>query len=215
MTLGGGSESELSKRIKREQTKLRYDNLCESFDYKIFNEFVRVSKKINLFIWCSTNQVYEILKWFKENTECTYQILTWNKTNPIPAINNTWLPDIEYCLYFRERGVQLNNGYELKSKYYISPINKKDKDLYEHMTIKPLELVKRHLLHTTKPNDIVLDCFLGSGTTAAACKEIGRRYIGFEIDENFFKIAEDRLNGITQVDKKLKENGIMNIFDFI
>ena len=111
--------------------------------------------------------------------------------------------------------MQLNNGYELKSKYYISPINKKDKDLYEHMTIKPLELVKRHLLHTTKPNDIVLDCFLGSGTTAAACKEIGRRYIGFEIDENFFKIAEDRLNGITQVDKKLKENGIMNIFDFI
>ena len=61
----------------------------------------------------------------------------------------------------------------------------------------------------------MLDCFLGSGTTAVACKELGRKYIGFEIDENYFRIAQDRLNGISYKDRKDQENGITNIFDFM
>lgn len=130
---------------------------------------------------------------------CVYEILVWCKTNPIPQCNNVWLPDLEYCLMFREKGkTKLNDGYELKSKWYISPINKADKDDYNHPTIKPLELVKRHILHSTQRGDIVLDTFLGSGTTAVACKETGRKYIGFEIDKTYYKIACDRLNGIDQ-----------------
>lgn len=129
------------------------------------------------------------------------------KTNPTPATNNVWLPDIEYCLFFREKGVKLNDGYEVKSKWYISPINKADKDLYKHPTIKPFELVKRHLLHTTQENDIVLDCFCGSGTTCVACKETNRKYIGMEINEEYHKIATDRLKGITA-------NGQISIFTF-
>lgn len=96
----------------------------------------------------------------------------------------------------REYGVKLNDGYDLKSKFYISGANKSDKDLFTHPTIKPLELVKRHLLHTTQPNDIVLDCFMGSGTTAVACQEIGRQFIGFEIEPKWVKVANDRLNKI-------------------
>ena len=67
---------------------------------------------------------------------------------------------------------------------------------YKHPTIKPLELVKKHILHTTNENDIVLDAFLGSGTTAKACQETNRQYIGFEINEEYYKIAVDRLNNI-------------------
>ena len=103
---------------------------------------------------------------------------------------------IEYCLYLREEGIALNDGYELKSKWYTSPINQSDKEKFKHPTIKPLELVKRHILHTTQQNDIVLDCFCDSGTTCVACKETGRRYIGMEIDPEYYKIAVDRLNGI-------------------
>lgn len=66
----------------------------------------------------------------------------------------------------------------------------------------------------TKPNDIVLDCFLGSGTTAVACKELGRRYIGFEIDKRYFNIAQDRLNGITIQDRENENRGIKTLFDF-
>ena len=64
--------------------------------------------------------------------------------------------------------MKLNDGYDLKSKWYQSPINKKDKNLYDHPTIKPLELVKRHILHATQNNDVVLDTFLGSGTNCYA-----------------------------------------------
>ena len=187
--------SVLKKRIVKNDKELLNANIHNGIDYSVFDEFIRVLKNINCFIWCSKEQIYDILKWFQRNTDSVYQILTWNKTNPTPMCSGNWLPDIEYCLYFN-RGTKLNDGYELKSKWYISAINKKDKDLFKHPTIKPLELVKRHILHTTQPNDIVLDCFCGSGTTCVACKETGRRYIGMEIDPEYHKIAVDRVNGI-------------------
>lgn len=188
-------------------------HLSDGIDYAIFDEFKRVMKKVNLFIWCSKLQLIDILNyWGKDNN---YEVLVWVKTNPTPQTNNVWLPDIEYCLYFREKGVKLNDGYDIKSKWYQAPINKADKDLYDHPTIKPLDLVKKHLLHTTQENDIVLDTFIGSGTTAVACKELKRNYIGFELDETYYKIAVDRINGVSQQEVREKENGIMNIFDFL
>ena len=122
--------------------------------------------------------------------------IIWNKTNPIPMTNNVWLSDIEYCLWFGSSNTQLNDGYEFKSKWYTSAINKKDKDKFSHPTIKPLELVKRHLQHTTQKGDIVLDCFSGSGTTCVAAKELGRQFIGIEIDPKYHEISMDRLNGM-------------------
>ena len=100
------------------------------------------------------------------------------------------------CLHFRGDGSKLNDGYEFKSKWYVSGLNVNDKKEFDHPTIKPLNLVKRHLLHATQQNDVVLDCFSGSGTTCVACKEIGRQFIGIEIDSNYHKISLDRLNGI-------------------
>ena len=139
------------------------------------------------------------------NLKIYFEILTWNKTNPTPTTNNSWLPDIEYCLYFREKGVPYNDGYDYKSKWFISPANKNDKDLFQHPTIKPLQLAKRHLLHTTKPNDIIFDPFIGSGTVAVAAQEIGRQFIGFEISEKWCKVANDRLN-------KTDANGQISLF---
>lgn len=191
---GGSSSSALSQRIK----KLKQEDLkgiTKGIDYKILMDFIRVLKKVNCFIWCSKEQILDIMNFFCKYG-CMFEILTWNKSNPTPMTNNTFLPDIEYCLYFRETGVKLNNGYELKSKWYESPINKKDKDKYKHPTIKPLELVKRHILHTTQKDDIILDCFSGSGTTCVAAKELGRRFIGIEIDPEYHKISINRLNGI-------------------
>jgi DNA modification methylase len=194
---GGSGSSDVAKRINRQHNETLVE-IRDGIDYSLLEEFMRVMKKVNCFIWCSKKQIYDIIKFFVEyeNKEIHFEILTWNKTNPTPATNNVWLPDIEYCLYFREKGITLNDGYEHKSKWYTSSINKSDKDIFEHPTIKPLALVKRHLLHATQPNDIVLDCFMGSGTTAIACKEIGRQFIGFEISEKWCKIANDRLNNI-------------------
>lgn len=203
---GGGGTSKIAQQVTKMKEELQSCGLYDGIDYSIFNEFVRVLKNINCFIWCSKEQIYPILKWWNENTNCTYQILVWNKTNPVPMCNGNWLSDIEYCLYFN-RGTKLNDGIEHKSKWFTSSLNTKDKAAFFHPTCKPTTLVSRHLLHTTQPNDLVLDCFMGSGTTAVACKNIGRRYLGFEIEPKWHKIATDRLNNINA-------NGQMSLFTF-
>jgi DNA modification methylase len=190
---GGSGDSELGRQIAQTQAEIK--DISNGINYDILDDFVRVMKKINCFIWCSKEQITYILNYF-QNKGAYFEILTWNKSNPIPATNNTFLPDIEYCLYFRESGVKLNNGYEFKSKWYTSPINQKDKSIFSHPTIKPLELVKRHLQHTTQENDIILDPFVGSGTTAIACKELNRNYICIEISPKWHTVAADRLNNI-------------------
>ena len=174
-------------------------------DFSILKEFVRILKNINIFIWCNKEQIRDYLNFFMEY-DVSFEILTWHKTNPTPLTKNTFLPDTEYCLYFREKGkVLLNDGYELKSKYYITSTNKDDKESFKHPTIKPLEIIKKQILHTTQENDIVLDCFCGSGTTCVAAKELNRRFIGMEINLEYYKIACNRLNGIDA-------NGQMSIF---
>lgn len=198
----GVGYSDLSKRtmVKKESLK----DISDGIDFSILYDFVRVMKKINCFIWCSKLQILDVMNYFAK-TDINYEILVWCKTNPMPTTSNTWLPDIEYCLYFREKGVKLNDGYDIKHKYYVQGINKMDKDLYGHPTIKPLKIVKNHLLHTTQKNDIILDPFSGSGTSCVAGKEIGRRFLGFELDKNYYKVSIDRLNGIDK-------NGQMSIF---
>lgn len=208
---GGASSTLLGQRMVKMRETL--SDISDGFDYIIMDDFIRVMKKINIFIWCSKAQILDIMNYFSK-FNVNYEILVWCKENPVPK-NNSWLSDIEYCLFFREKCFPLNEGYYLKSKYYVSPLNKSDKDLFNHPTIKPLELVKRHLLHATNPNDIVADFFLGSGTTCVGAMETGRNYIGFEIDKDYFQIAQDRLNGLTQQDRKKKDNGQIDIFDFI
>lgn len=134
------------------------------------------------------------MKYFVEEKKCRNTILCWCKTNPVPKTNGNWPPDIEYCLLFKADGApKYNDGYELKSKWYVSPLNKPDKDIWGHPTIKPLELVERHIKHSTQPGDTVLDCFMGSGTTGVACRNTGRNFIGMEIDDKYYAIAERRI----------------------
>ena len=139
----------------------------------------------------------DIMEYFVRKKGCRFNLLVWCKTNPTPMTNNVWLPDVEYCFCFKETGTpRYNDGYKIKKKWYISAINKADKDKYLHPTIKPLEMVKNHLKHSTNEGDLVLDCFAGSGTTLKACKDLNRQYIGFEINPTYYQIAKDRLENI-------------------
>lgn len=206
--LKSGLSSSESLRIAKNisNTSIKLTNIENGIDYSILNELCKKMKYIYIYIWCSKLQILDLMKYFIEENKCLFEILTWNKTNPTPSTNNSYLPDIEYCLMFREPNTtKLNDGYELKSKWYVSGANVYDKSLYDHPTIKPLELVKRHILHSTQPGDIVADFFLGSGTTCVAAKELDRQYIGFEIDKQYYDIAKNRLNGINK-------NGQTSIF---
>lgn len=208
--------SENTNVSKSSQRKAKNnDNIKEiafGIDYSILDDLVRVMKKIHIYIWCSKKQIPLLLNYFL-GKGCYWDLFVWHKTNPIPTCNNKYLSDTEYCLIFREDGTNVNNGtYRTKAKYYISEINKKDKELFYHPTIKPLEMVKNHIINSTCENDIVLDCFMGSGTTAVACKELNRQFIGFEIDEKWHKIANERLNGLTQDDVKKQKSGQITLF---
>ena len=195
---------EHGKDKESERLKLDADNvdsrnslkfISKGITNEILTQLVRVMKKINIYIWCSKAQLRQLLNFFGD-LGCNLDLLTWHKTNPIPTCNNTYLSDTEYCVFAREGGVKLYGSVETKKKYYVTGINTADKELYKHPTIKPLNIIKNLIINSSKENDIVLDCFMGSGTTCVAAKELNRQYIGIELDPKFYKIAKDRLNGI-------------------
>ena len=167
-------------------------NLKDGFDLKVLDLLIQKMKKINIYIYCSKRQVKDLLNYFS-NKNCNHEILTWHKQNPSPLINNNYLPDTEYILFFREKGVKLYGNYHTKRKYYISLTNKVDKQKYKHPTIKPLGLIEYHIENSSKEGDLILDCFAGSGTTLVGAINKNRRYIGFEIDKNYYEIAKKRI----------------------
>ncbi len=65
---------------------------------------------------------------------------------------------------------------------------------FEHPAIFPLDLAKEHLLSWSNPNDNVLDCFMGSGTTGVACLQTNRNFIGIELEPKYYEIAKKRIN---------------------
>lgn len=75
----------------------------------------------------------------------------------------------------------------------ISPIVPWSKEKIEHPTQKPIELLERIIKISSNENDLILDPFLGSGTTAVACKHLKRNYIGIEINPKYCEIAKQRL----------------------
>lgn len=163
-------------------------------------------KEIYVYIWCSKLQIPAIIDYFVTQKGCVMEILTWHKTNAIPACNNSYMPDTEYCLMFRTAGKTTIRGtVETKAKYYVSPTNKADKDRFDHPTIKPLAFVQNHLVNSLPENGVVLDVFAGSGTTLVAAKNIGRKYIGFEINPKYYEIAKNRLNN-------MQANGQISMF---
>lgn len=193
-----------------------YQNLVDSLAYGITDEILteldRIQKKTNIYIFCNKNQLRQLFNFYKNKN---VDLLVWNKTNPIPRCNNKYLSDIEYIFFARDEGVGVYGNYDSLSKLYQSSINKEDKNLFNHPTIKPEELINKLIINSSKENDLVFDCFLGSGTTCVCAKNLKRNYLGFEIDKKYFEIAQDRLNGISQKEKADKENGMMNIFDFM
>lgn len=185
--------------------------ISEGISNEILKEFVRVMKKGNIYIFCNKNQLRQYFDFFGD-LGWNLDLLVWNKTNCIPTINNTYLANLEYCVFARESGAPLYGSYETKSKCYTSSCNKKDKDLFLHPTIKPLPFIKNLIINSSQENQVVLDPFIGSGTTAVACKELNRQYIGFELNPKFYEIANDRLNDVTQADKKKEQEGYMKLF---
>lgn len=184
----------LAIAVKKYNLELQRDNLIDEYDKSILEELIRVMKKINIYIWCNGEQVPFYIDYFVNKNNCKMDILVWNKTNAMPLYNNKYMTDKEYCLYFRKGGYCKPTCYEDAKTVFYLPINQKDKKKWIHPTIKPLSIIRTLIRNSSKENDVVLDCFLGSGTTAVACILENRNYIGVELNKKYYDIANKRIS---------------------
>lgn len=178
--------------------------LKDGFNSRVLDQLCRVMKQINCYIWCSQKQILPLLSYFVRGRGCNWNIICWHKTNPIPATGNKYLTDTEFCLFFREKGVRVHGSYDTKHTYYVTFKNTPDKHKYGHPTIKPLNIIKNLIINSSQPGDIVLDPFAGSGTTAVAAIELGRKYLCYEINPEYYETASRR---IEDARKEVEERG--------
>ena len=191
---GGGGMLNTRKYDKEIHTKLGSTNILDSGITEAFlEETKRLFKKgYNAVYFCNQQQLKMYIDFANKN-KYRFNVLVWCKTNPTPLCNNKYLDDIEFQVQIKSNHYKIGGTYRTKSKVYTSSINKKDKELYQHPTIKPLELVEKYLINHSNENDIVFDPFMGSGTTGVACVNTQRNFIGIELDKNYFNIAKERI----------------------
>lgn len=115
-------------------------------------------------------------------------LLVWHKTNT-QTPNKYYMQNAEFILMLSKRPAKNIN--DMGSKTVISIPNVKNKI---HSTEKPVGLMKILIENSTKEGEIVLDPFMGSGSTARACQELDRQYIGTEIDPMYYEVCIDRLS---------------------
>ena len=99
------------------------------------------------------------------------------------------------------------DGLEKADSSFYTKIQSYPQPKGEHETIKPIELLTKYILLSSKENDIILDCFMGSGSTGIACINTNRRFIGIELDEGYFDIAKQR------IDEAIKGGAKMDVTD--
>ena len=190
---GGGSVNRIKKMKKSLDT---LGTLRDGYDIRKFSEeVIRLQgKDICVYFWCNKKQIPEYMAIYVGELKCKFDIICWHKRNALPTYSNKYLSDTEYCLYFHKgKGKTHPKGYEDAKTYFVGMINHADKKIYNHPTIKPLEYIRTLIRNSSNENDVILDPFMGSGTTAIACLKENRRYIGFEINEEYYDISQKRI----------------------
>ena len=122
----------------------------------------------------------------------------WIKSNPAPQARKVkWMIGSEqFIIATKNNGADHHYNYKLGQSpdYFTSSVSFK----HLHPTQKPEELIEWLVKYWSFEKDIVLDPFLGSGTTAVVCKKLNRSFIGFELDKEYYNIAKDRVDNIPQ-----------------
>lgn len=159
-------------------------------------EVYRVLKKDAEF-YCMINVINleELLRVARESGFKLHNILVWEKNSANP--NRWYMKNCEFtCYFYKGEAKTINNPGSKQVQMFFNPVGDKF-----HPTEKPLDLMKFYIENSSKELDIVLDPFMGSGTTAVACKELRRYFIGFEIDPKYYEIIEERLSETKQLEK--------------
>lgn len=130
----------------------------------------------------------------------THQLLAWRKNNATP--NRWYMKNYEFTFLVRKgRAFTIANPGSMAVHDFDNIIGSKC-----HPTEKPVDLVRFYIENSCPPGGLVLDPFAGSGATAVAALESGRRFVGFEIDPEYYGVAAQRLSVLT-TDKTEPQTG--------
>ena len=142
-----------------------------------------------IYCFCSWHHIdffkIEFEKYFKLKN-----IIVWNKNNHGTGdLKGSYAPKHEFILY-GHKGRCLNKSKRLPDVINCDKVKSKD---MVHSTEKPIELLTKFINMSTNENDVILDCFMGSGSTGVASLNTNRKFIGIELDDKYFDIAKQRI----------------------
>jgi len=131
--------------------------------------------------------------------------IAWEKPNPPPNLSCRYFTHSTETILWAAKSEkskhhfnyqamrQANGGKQMKTVWKMASPSNGEKSHGKHPTQKPVLLIERCILASTNQGDVVLDPFLGGGTTAVACARTGRRCVGIELDEKHLKLSVDRV----------------------
>ena len=192
----GNSGGMLQKDINKKGKVFTYNNInCKEYA----PEFYRLLKDgSHCYVMTNHINLIDMLNTFTDVGFHFIKSLIWNKGNKI--MGQYYMSQYEYILFFRKgKGKKINN---CGTSDILSIPNKKTKDKDGkniHDTEKPIELMEVLVNNSSQENELVLDPFMGVGSTGIACIKNNRNFIGIEIDENYFTIAKERMGGFYEI----------------
>jgi modification methylase len=148
--------------------------------------------------------------------------VVWRKTNPMPNFRGRRFTNAHETLIWASRGPEarytfnyhamkaMNGGLQMRSDWLLpicgGPERLKRDGKKAHPTQKPEALLERVILATTRPGEMIVDPFFGTGTTGAVARRLGRRFLGIEREEGYAAIARERIASVTPGHVETPEN---------
>ena len=163
-----------------------------------FAESARVLKKRGaMIVFMSLMKIETLLKISTKHKLYYKTTGIWHKTNPMPRnMNLHFINSVEGWVYFinsSKTGVFNNEGLALHDFVETSGASSGEKKYGGHPTQKPEQLMRHFVDILTNPGDVVLDPFMGAGTTGVVCKQLRRDFIGIDLSPQYVEIAEKRI----------------------
>jgi site-specific DNA-methyltransferase (adenine-specific) len=154
------------------------------------------TKNANIVIFNDWKNIGEIAKYAETKGFVIKDMLRWEKSNPMPRNRDRrFVVDYEVAVWLTMPKAKW--VFNRQSDTYDRPCFKgsltPSSEKTEHTTQKPVWLMENILKTLSNEGDTVLDLFMGSGTTGVACVNTNRSFVGIELDDNYFNIAEKRI----------------------
>lgn len=198
---GGSWNNSNSKEHRKTPPKTdfgEWDKKELNMDF-LFDEYYRVLKPSGtLLIFYDVWKINELKYWGEIHKFKQFRLCRWDKTNPIPVNSklNYLSNSSEYFITCVKQSKPTFNS-EYDKGIYTYPICS-GKERTNHPTQKPIALINDLVIKHSNENDLILDCFMGSGTTGVAVLQNNRRFIGVEIDKKYFDIAKERIENVNK-----------------